>query len=91
MVASQRFLHPRQTSFAAGSGPGLYRFAGRTREFVAEVAEVVRAAFGGDNRGAVGPGKIMAGGLVVAALQFRDPIAAFVPMKTNNLALGHTI
>ena len=54
------------------------------------MADVVQAAFGGDDPRAVGPRRIVADVLVVAAFQFGYPIAVLVLMKPDDFAFGHS-
>jgi hypothetical protein len=60
--------------------------AGRTRQFVTETVE---AASRRDDPRTVGPGRIVADVLVVAALQFGDPILVLVLMKSDDFAFRH--
>jgi hypothetical protein len=50
---------------------------------------MVEATLGSDDPGAVGPGRIVADVLIVAALHFGDPIVVLVLMESNDLSFGH--
>jgi hypothetical protein len=61
-------------------------FTGGARQFV---TDVIQAPFGSDDPRAGSPGRIVAHVLVVAALQFGDPIIVLILMKPDDFALGH--
>ena len=53
------------------------------------MAEVRGAALGGEDPRTNGPWRIVAEVLIVAALEFGDPVAVFVLVKGNYFAWGH--
>ena len=53
------------------------------------MAEVGGAAFRREDPGTSGPRRIVADVLVVAAVEFSDPVAVLVLVKGNDFACGH--
>jgi hypothetical protein len=84
-LQSNGFCTPYREMHLA-SGFGRFSLTGWTWQLV---TDMVQPPLRSDDPGAIGPGRIVADVLVVAALEFGDPIIVLVLMKPYDFAFGH--